>query len=92
MTDEPCECCGLTVGCGKAAERFARRQALLERQAALSKPGASLAAYPGTCGDCGEPFEAGTPIQARSRYGGHRAPIDRSEHNWRSLLCCGGGS
>lgn len=92
MTEDRCSCCDLPmISCGKAAERIARRQAMLERQVALGKPGATLAQYPGTCGDCGEPFEAGTPIQGRSRYGRHRDPLDRSGGSpWRSLLCCGG--
>ncbi len=88
--DGLCTCCMLPPeSCGKAAEVLQRRQAMLERQAALAKPGATLAQYPGTCGDCGEPFDAGTPIQARTRYGRHRDPLSREGNPWRSLLCCG---
>lgn len=88
--DGLCVCCSLDpASCGKAAEALARRQAMLDRQAALRQPGATVAQYPGTCGECGEPFDKGTPIRGRGRYGRHRDPLDRSSGQpWRSLLCC----
>lgn len=93
MTEERCTCCELPIySCGRTQERLQARQALLERQAALRKPGATLAAFPGQCGDCGERYEKGTPIQARTAMG-HRRPVERGERpSWRSLLCCGGES
>lgn len=93
MTADRCDCCDLPVeSCGKAAEQLARRQQLLDRQAALRKPGATVAQYPGVCGECGESFDKGEPIAARSAPG-HRQPIDRSGASaWRGLLCCGAQS
>lgn len=90
--DGLCVCCGLAPAyCGKAAEGRVRAEQQAEAKRLAALPGATLAQHPGLCGDCGETFDRGEPIQARALYPDrHRTPIERgSVRAWRGLFCCG---
>lgn len=59
-----CDCCDLELAfCGKDAETRARAEARQLRAARLAQPGWIPAQYRGSCADCCEWFEAGTPIR-----------------------------
>lgn len=68
MTAE-CECCGLTIGCGRAAETKKRREEAVALKALHDRTDTFPAAYLGTC-VCGETIYPGDPIKRAD--GGYR--------------------
>lgn len=71
-----CDCCDLpTYSCGKAVEDRQRHDLAAERARLLAHPAWFAAVYPGTCEQCGERFEAGTPIRMVPHSG------------WRAQCC-----
>lgn len=76
---ERCDCCELPVeSCGKAAEARARKEARIARTRLLSRPGARAAMFRGSCGVCGEWYDAGAPIGPPAKpFTGSTAPSNR---------------